>query len=295
MAGSTLLRAVAPLPPLVALGYVLRRFFRPTWDALDREAREAWARADVSRQQARAGAAFAIAAASLAVMRFFGRQEDFARNFAAPIAFAPGLRYDLFADLYGQAWWFLFRVLGYVVLPVAAWKLAFPGDRLLDMGLRPGGANAVEPTKSGRLYLLALAVVLPCVAVVSGQPDFAAKYPIYKLAGRSWFDFVAWEAMYALQFLALEWFFRGWWVGALRPVLGSAAIFSTMVPYCMIHFAKPYFEAVGAIATTVALGSLAVRSGHVYLGFGVHVTVALAMDVAALARAGGLPRTPVPW
>ena len=295
MPGLALLKALAPLPPLVALGFVLRRFFKPTWDALDGEARAAWARSEGSDQQRRAALAFAVAAVALAVMRFFGRNEDFSRYWGAWAALRPALRHDLFAELYGQAWWFAFRVLGYVIIPAVAWKLAFRGDRLRDMGLRLDGSTAFGRPNGGRLYLVALALVLPCVAVASGQPDFAAKYPLYKLAGRSWFDFVAWEAMYVLQFLALEWFFRGWWVGALRPVLGSAAIFSTMVPYCMIHYSKPYLEAVGAIATTVALGSLAVRSGHVFLGFGVHVTVALGMDLAALLRHGGLPRTPVPW
>ncbi|HEU4536357.1 MAG TPA: CPBP family glutamic-type intramembrane protease [Polyangiaceae bacterium] len=226
-------------------------------------------------------------------MRFFGRNEDFARFWGLEVLHYPGLRYDLFSELYGQAWWFAFRLLGYIALPALAWWLAFrEGPASLGLRLRGGGLGE---HKNGRLYLVSLALVLPCVAVVSGQPDFAAKYPLYKLAGRSWFDFFVWEVMYALQFLALEFFFRGWWVNALRPVIGSAAIFSTMVPYCMIHYSKPYLEATGAIATTVALGSLAVRSGNVYLGVVVHVSVALGMDLAALLRQGRLPSTLVPW
>jgi hypothetical protein len=293
MVGVTLLKALVPLPLLAGLAYVLRRFFRTTWNALDAEAREVWSRAAPGEQQRRAALAFAVGAFSLAIMRFFGRNEDFARYWGAAIVRHPGMRYGLFSELYGQAWWLCFRLLGYMLIPALAWKLAFhEGPGALGLRLRGGGLGE---HKNGRLYLISIAVVLPCVFVVSGQPDFAAKYPLYKLASRSWFDFVAWEAMYSLQFLALEFFFRGWWVNALRPVLGSAAIFSTMVPYCMIHYNKPYLEAMGAIATTVALGSLAVRSGNVFLGVGVHVSVALSMDVASLVRQGGLPRDLVPW
>lgn len=294
MALPAIVRALAPIPPLIGLAYVLRRFFRPTWNALDQEARDTWALAPPGEQQRRAALTFAAAALGLAIMRFFGRNEDFARFFGDWATAQPGLRYDLFADLYGQAWWAVFRVIGYMGVPALFWVLCFRGERVHQVGgLRLGGGLGNH--RNGWLYLISLAVVLPCVVVVSGQPDFSAKYPLYKLAGRSWLDFIAWEGMYALQFLALEFFFRGWWVNALRPVIGSAAIFSTMVPYCMIHYSKPYLEATGAIATTVALGSLAVRSGNIFLGFGVHVTVALSMDLAALLRQGGLPHNSVPW
>jgi membrane protease YdiL (CAAX protease family) len=296
MALTMLIKALVAIPALVGLAYVLRRFFRPTWNALDLEAREAWARVAPGEQQRRAALTFAAAAFGLALMRFYGRSEDFRNLFGDWAAARPALRYDLFSELYGQTWWAVFRLIGYMAVPAIVWKLAFPRERVRDVGgLRLGGAGGLGSHRNGLLYLIALALVLPCVAVASGQPDFAAKYPLYKPAGRSWLDLAAWEGMYALQFLALEFFFRGWWVNALRPVIGSAAIFSTMVPYCMIHYSKPWLEAMGAIATTVALGSLAVRSGNVFLGFGVHVTVALAMDFAALLRQGGLPRVLVPW
>ena len=55
---------------------------------------------------------------------------------------------------------------------------------------------------------------------------------------------------------ALELFFRGLWLGALRRSLGSGAIFAMCVPYCMIHFGKPYLEANGAIIAGIVLGSL---------------------------------------
>jgi membrane protease YdiL (CAAX protease family) len=63
------------------------------------------------------------------------------------------------------------------------------------------------------------------------------------------------------------------------------------VPYCMIHYGKPYLEAHGAIVAGVVLGSLAMRTRSIYSGFLVHITVALLMDLLALWKRGGLPTT----
>ena len=63
------------------------------------------------------------------------------------------------------------------------------------------------------------------------------------------------------------------------------------VPYCMIHFGKPYFEANGAIVVGVVLGSLSMRTKSIYAGFLVHITVALMMDLLALSHRNALPHT----
>ena len=140
------------------------------------------------------------------------------------------------------------------------------------------------------MYLLCLAVVLPTMLLVSRQPDFGTYYPFYKQSGRSWFDLIVWETMYFAQFLSLEFFFRGWLLGAMRRSLGSGAIFVMAVPYCMIHYGKPFLEANGAIVAGIVLGSLAMKTRSIYAGFLVHITVALLMDLLALAHRDALPR-----
>ena len=60
--------------------------------------------------------------------------------------------------------------------------------------------------------------MVPILMLVARQPDFGAYYPICATAGRSWFDFLTWEAVYITQFVALEMFFRGWWI---RPRAAS--------------------------------------------------------------------------
>jgi membrane protease YdiL (CAAX protease family) len=152
------------------------------------------------------------------------------------------------------------------------------------MGLRLRGLR-----RHTWIYLLCLSIVLPVMLLVARQPDFGTYYPFYKLSSRSWLDLGMWEAMYFAQFFGLEIFFRGWLLGALRKTLGSGAIFAMAIPYCMIHYGKPYLEANGAIVAGVVLGSLSMRTKSIYSGFLVHITVALSMDVLALWQRHALP------
>jgi hypothetical protein len=84
-------------------------------------------------------------------------------------------------------------------------------------------------------------------------------------------------------------FFRGFWLGALRRSFGSGAIFAMAVPYCMIHFQKPFLEVVGAIVAGIALGSLSMKTRSIYQGFLVHITVAGLMDWLALRNRKATP------
>jgi membrane protease YdiL (CAAX protease family) len=95
--------------------------------------------------------------------------------------------------------------------------------------------------------------------------------------------------IYFAQFLALEFFFRGWMIAVLRRTLGIAAIFAMAVPYCMIHYGKPYLEAHGAIVAGVVLGSLSMKTRSIYAGFLLHITVAFGMDFLSLYKRGALP------
>ncbi|MCH2109486.1 MAG: CPBP family intramembrane metalloprotease, partial [Polyangiaceae bacterium] len=134
-----------------------------------------------------------------------------------------------------------------------------------------------------------LVAVFGAMIVVARQPEFLNYYPFYKLSSRSWFDLLCWEALYFAQFFALEFYFRGWLLDSLRKTMGSTAIFVMAVPYCMIHYGKPYLEANGAILAGIVLGSLAMRTKSIYSGFFVHITVAAAMDGLALTLRHGLP------
>ena len=60
----------------------------------------------------------------------------------------------------------------------------------------------------------------------------------------------------AVQFIGVEVFFRGFLVLGLAPRMGVMAVYVSVIPYVMIHFAKPMLETLGAIVAAIALGHL---------------------------------------
>lgn len=274
-------KPVLPIPALLVILPVIWLFFRKTWRELDEDAQksrgEMLARGEVDK---RPFVALVLVSVVLTMQEYYGGRIYFDQVVGPWLvkldqthAWVKWSRYD---ELYGYGWWAVTRIGGYL-MPFVIWKVSFRKDSVLDLGLRTRGFF-----DHAWIYGLFLAVVLPAMLVVSKSPDFGAYYPFYKNASRSWPDFLVWEVMYFAQFFALECFFRGFFLGVLRKSFGSGAIFAMAVPYCMIHYGKPYLEAVGAIIAGIALGSLSMRTKSIYQGFLVHITVAALMDWLAL-------------
>jgi membrane protease YdiL (CAAX protease family) len=283
------LSPLLPIPLLLIILPALWWFFRDTWRQLDDDAiRWRVESAAARRTDYRPFVALAMCAVILTLQEYFGGRSYFdvaIRPWLAHLdtAHPKAIHLVKYDELYSFGWWVTTRVGGYV-LPFAVWKLFFPQDSLLDMGLRTRGFFT-----HAWIYGAFLAIIVPTLLVVSRQPDFGSYYPFYKGCSRSWFDLLAWEAMYFVQFLGLEMFFRGFWLGALRRSFGSGAIFAMAVPYCMIHFGKPFLEANGAIVAGIALGSLSMKTKSIYQGFFVHITVAGLMDWLALSHRHAMP------
>ena len=314
------IKALLPIPILLAIAPALWWFFRDTWRVLDLErvgpirpnplpAPSPWRKwsqkqakalphvgrlpARSARKQAaakvdyRPAVCLVIVAIVLTLHEYFGGR-GFYESSIRPVltefsATHPWLKFDAYDDLFGYGWWVMARLIGYVG-PLFVWKALFPKDSLLDMGLRTRGFM-----KHLWIYAVCLTIVVVAMLILATQPEFLNYYPFYKKSSRSWFDFMAWQGMYWMQFFALELFFRGWMLAALRRTMGMAAIFVMVVPYCMIHFGKPYLEAHAAIVAGVVLGSLAMRTRSIYAGFMVHITVAVLMDTMALSSRDALP------
>ena len=186
-------------------------------------------------------------------------------------------------NLYGLSWWVVVSVFFYFVVPALAVVL-FQKRSLRDIGLAP----RAEP---GFLKLLTVCIVvmLPLVYLMSLTDGFSAKYPF--LAMREGIPYLGqtlliWELAYFLQFFGLEFFFRGFLVHSLKPVLGLYSVLVMTVPYTMIHFQKPMPEAFAAIFAGLFLGWISYRNGTIWLGLVLHCTVALAMDIMALWNKG---------
>ncbi len=210
-----------------------------------------------------------VTCASLTMQEYLGDRSTFDEWFK------EHRRHEYF-ELWSFVWWSGWRVVGYVVLPVIVIVL-MPGQRLRDYHLSFAGF-----WKKLWIYGAMFLAILPAVLLASRSGSFRHTYPFYRLANRSEFDLWAWEALYAIQFVSLEFFFRGFLLQGLRRAMGANAIFVMIVPYCMIHFQKPWLETSGAIFAGLILGTLAMRTRSIWGGVLIHIGVAVTMDVLAL-------------
>jgi len=216
----------------------------------------------------------------LIFQQYFGKS-DFIRSFEVARRFFGETPWP---KLMPKLYWALFNICNYFLIPVIIIKTAFK-EKIVSYGFH------LEKKKSVLiLYLVMFMVVFPLVYIVSFSPAFLSKYPFYKQAANSWSELLLWEGAYGVQFLALEFFFRGFILFALARYIGVYAIFFMVVPYTMIHFSKPLPETIGAIITGIALGTLALKTKSIYGGVLIHIAVAWSMDIFSLLRKGFLQK-----
>lgn len=186
------------------------------------------------------------------------------------------------ARAFAVSYWCLWQVLIYLLLPIAIVKLLLR-QKLSDYGLKLRGMF-----RDWWVYALMLAVILPLVLLMAQRDSFQETYPFFRPprghepSPEYWQRFWAFELTYALHFISLEFFFRGFILHGTRKSLGAYSIFVMMIPYCMIHFTKPLPETLGSLVAGLVLGFMSLRTRSVWLGAGCHVTVALSMDLLAV-------------
>jgi uncharacterized protein len=185
-----------------------------------------------------------------------------------------------------KIYWASINIFFYLFLPFILILLYFK-ESLLEYGFR----NFFNIRKDSiKWYFLFLFLLIPLVYLVSNQPAFLKKYPFYTPPDEEllWPKFIIWEGFYLLQFIALEFFFRGFMIQGLKKTFGYYSIFIMLIPYCMIHFQKPLPETIGAVFAGLALGYLSLKRNSISLGIALHYTVAIVMDLLALYNKGNL-------
>lgn len=180
-------------------------------------------------------------------------------------------------------WWTLCLIIAYMLIPILVIKFVYK-ESLRDYGL------AIGKTKEYSKWFALLCIIMFCiVALLSLRKDFRIYYPYYNLISRSWADLLAWELIYFTQFVALEFFFRGFLLKSCKTSFGSNAIFIMCLPYVMLHLSKPWLEPFVSFLMGFFLGMLAIRSRSIWGGVIVHYVLALGMDVLTLLSKNGLP------
>lgn len=161
-----------------------------------------------------------------------------------------------------RIFWATARVTGYIIVPMIIIRTVLK-DRVRNYGTDFRGLFKHAP-----IYGVMFIGIVPFVIGASYFPAFQAKYPYYKLAsGESlWPYFIGWEILYALQFVGVEFFYRGFMLHGLKRRLGYASVFVMMVPYMMIHYGKPLGECAGSVIAGFVLGTLSLKSRSIWWG-----------------------------
>jgi hypothetical protein len=187
-----------------------------------------------------------------------------------------------FPMLWPCLWWTIMHLLGFIALPCVAMRLL--KEPLHDLGW---GVNQLK--QHWFWYVGISSMIIGFAFIASFRADFQHTYPFYPQAGRSGVDWLAWALMYAAQFIAVEFFFRGFLVHRFKHQFGLHTLGLMTLPYLMLHFGKPWPEAFGAFGFGIMLGLLSLFSRSIWGGVFTHVSIATAMDALSLWQKGQLP------
>lgn len=269
MATDTDISAMAPE------GHVLKRWIWKLtigqWLAIDAEYKRPEARIDW-----KSTALFFVVALGLTLQRYYGGRRFFRATFEDVV------RSWTYPGIWKHLYWVGACTTVYFIIPALFIALVYK-ERIRDYGFSLKGT-----AKHSWIYLGLFMIVLPFVIAASTSSSFQHRYPFYHHAGNSWLELLLWEGAYGFQFVSLEFFFRGFMLFGLARYIGAYAIFAMVVPYCMIHFGKPFPETIGAIIAGTALGTLALRTRSIFGGIAIHMAVAWLMDILALWQKGKL-------
>lgn len=187
-----------------------------------------------------------------------------------------------FPRLWPCLWWTWVHLLGFIALPCLVMRLL--KEPLTDLGW------GIGHLKQHFFWYCAISGMIIIFALIASyRHDFQQTYPFYRDAGRSGWDWLAWTLLYAMQFIAVEFFFRGFLVHRFKHQFGLHAIGLMCLPYLMLHFPKPWPESFGAFGFGVMLGLLSLFSRSIWGGVLTHVSIATAMDAFSLWQKNQLP------
>ncbi len=82
-----------------------------------------------------------------------------------------------------------------------------------------------------------------------------------------------------------EFFFRGFMLFGLKQRFGNYSILIQTIPFAVMHYSKPFPEAIGSIVAGLFLGVLAFETRSFIYGAAIHWLVAMTMDLVAISFA----------
>ena len=142
-----------------------------------------------------------------------------------------------------------------------------------------------------RPYFQMILIMLPILVAASFHGSFLRAYPLYKstmahtfLGVPEWVTILGYELAYGLDFITVEFLFRGFMVIGMMKVLGRNSILPMAATYCFLHFGKPPGEAISSVIGGYILGVVAYETKSIWGGVIVHLGVAWMMEIIAFAQ-----------
>jgi hypothetical protein len=166
----------------------------------------------------------------------------------------------------------------FFVIPLLIIKFLFK-EKLTHYGI-----NLNNKSAGLKISIIAIAVMLPVVWVVSSLPGFQEAYPNCSMVRDSWYLFIIYEICLILYMFSWEFIWRGFTLFGLEKIFGFYAIFIQMIPFTILHNGKPAAETFGSILAGFFLGLLAIRTRSILYGLIIHIAVMFMIDIISIAR-----------
>jgi hypothetical protein len=142
-----------------------------------------------------------------------------------------------------------------------------------------------------RPYFQMILIMLPILVAASFHGSFLRTYPLYKstmahtfLGVPEWITVLGYELAYGLDFITVEYLFRGFMVIGTISILGRNSILPMAATYCFLHFGKPPGEAMSSVLGGYILGVVAYETRSIWGGVIVHLGVAWMMELIAFTQ-----------
>ena len=140
-------------------------------------------------------------------------------------------------------------------------------------------------------YFLILLFMIPVIAFASFLPSFIDQYPMYLSTNAhkywgipEWITVAGYEFSYGINFISIEFFYRGLMVIGMTSFLGRSSVLCMTSLYCFLHFGKPMGEAISSIFGGFTLGVIAYETRTIWGGVIAHIGIAWMMEIAGYVQ-----------
>ena len=113
---------------------------------------------------------------------------------------------------------------------------------------------------------------------VSKGSDFQEVYPMYKYGLQDFKLLLIYELIFLIYLFSWEFFFRGYLLFGLEKKFGNYTILIQLVPFVLMHFAKPPLEIYSSILGGIILGVVALKTRSMVPCWILHLLFSLPMD-----------------